>query len=58
MDILIALLAHSLLIEALGVHLIGKASLILLVLIVGGTGIPPPVGIDSAAEYGYPYPEP
>ncbi len=48
--ILVGLLAHLLFREALLVHLIGQADLILLILIVGGTGVPPPVGIDSAAQ--------
>lgn len=49
--ILIALLAHSLFVQALLVHLIRQTSLFILILIVGRT-IPPPVGIDSAAEVG------
>jgi hypothetical protein len=36
-----------LLIEALGVHLVGEADLVLLVLIIGRIGIPPPVRIIS-----------
>jgi hypothetical protein len=44
---LIALLAHPLLVEALRVHLVRQSSLVLLVfvLIVRGTRIPPPVRI-------------
>jgi hypothetical protein len=46
----IALLAHSLLLKALGVHFVGQADLVLLTLIVGGAGIPPPIGINSVAQ--------
>ena len=53
-EILIALpilFAHSLLIKALRVHLVRHVNLILLILIVGAV-IPPPVRIDPAAEVG------
>lgn len=53
-DILIALpilFAHSLLIEALRVHLVRHVNLILLILIVGA-GIPPPVRINPSAKVG------
>lgn len=49
--ILIALLAHSLFVQALLVHFIRQPRLLFLILIVGRT-IPPPVGIDSATEVG------
>ena len=47
--ILIILLAHALFVKALLVHLVSQPSLVLLILIVGA-GIPPPVRINSAAE--------
>lgn len=47
-QVLIALLAHPLLIEVLLVHLVGQAYLILLILIVRGAGIPPPIRIERA----------
>lgn len=46
-NILIALLAHPLLIKALLVHLVGQANLVLLVLIVRRAGIPPPIRIEQ-----------
>src|SRR5258706_5990065 len=48
--ILIALLAHPLFVQALRVHLVRQTNLAFPVLVVGRTGIPPPVRIDSAAE--------
>jgi len=53
-EILIALpilLAHSLLIKTLRVHLVRHVNLILLILIIG-SGIPPPVRIDPSAKVG------
>src|SRR5271169_3035378 len=47
--ILIFLAAHSLLVQVLRVHLIGDGTIALVVLVVGRTGIPPPVGIVKAA---------
>lgn len=51
-EILIALLAHSLLIEALLVHLIRQAVFVLLVLVGGRAVVPPPVGIDATPKIG------
>lgn len=47
--ILLALFAHSLLVEALGVHFVRHVNLVLLILIVGRAGIPPPIGIERAS---------
>lgn len=41
--------AHSLLLKALRIHLIGEAYLVLLILIVGGIRIPPPVRIECTS---------
>jgi len=49
-SVLVGVPAHSLLVEALLIHLVGEADLVLLILIVGRIGIPPPVGIDSTIE--------
>ena len=48
--ILIALQAHPLLVKALRVHLVRQTNLAFPVLIVGRSGIPPPVRIASAAK--------
>ena len=45
--ILIALVAHVLFFKTLLVHLVRQAELILLVLVIGRTRIPPPVRINS-----------
>lgn len=46
------MLTHLLFSEALLIHLVGQAHLIMLVLVVGGIGVPPPIRIDSAAQVG------
>src|ERR1700688_3764494 len=48
-SVLIILFAHSLLVEALRVHFVRYLNLVLLILIVGRAGIPPPVGIERAS---------
>ena len=50
--ILIGLLAHSLLVEALGIHLVCPADLVLLILIIRRIRIPPPVRVDAAIKPG------
>ena len=47
---MITLPGHLLFIEALRVHLVRQADLVLLVLVIRGIRTPPPVGIDSAAK--------